>query len=216
MDLASFTYAVDDGVARVRLAQGERGNPFDLRFCTELSRIATECDEDDAVRCVLIEADGRFFSVGGDLQSLGADRPGLQRFIKDGTAGLHAAVSRFARMDAPVVVSVHAMCAGGGVSLAAGADFCLASASARFYCAYLGIGLAIDGGGSHYPAAAGRRAARDILLYLRNETWSAAQALEYGFDQRGRGGRALWRAVAGSGARARRRPDAEASARSRT
>jgi 2-(1,2-epoxy-1,2-dihydrophenyl)acetyl-CoA isomerase len=175
----SFTFTIDEGVARVRLAQGDRGNPFDMRFCTELSRIATACSRDPTVRCVLIDADGRFFSVGGDLRTLGADRETLRTFIDDATVGLHSAVARLARMNAPVVVAVHATAAGGAVSLAAAADFCLAARSARFYAAYQGIGLAIDGGGSHFlpRRVASRRA---TSFYLRNETWTAEQALTYG------------------------------------
>lgn len=175
----AITMDVEDGVARIRLAQPDRGNPFDKAFTDTLSDLANRCAIDPAVRAVLIEADGRFFSVGGDLQTLSATREGLRTFIYEGTNGLHAAVARFARGDAPVVVAVHAMCAGGGVSLAAAADFCLAGASAKFYAAYAGVGLAIDGGGSHFlPRRVGSR--RAASFYLRNEMWSAAQALEYG------------------------------------
>jgi 2-(1,2-epoxy-1,2-dihydrophenyl)acetyl-CoA isomerase len=175
----SFSLTIDGGVARVRLAQPERGNPFDARFCAELTRIATVCDTEPDVRCVLIEADGRFFSVGGDLKTLGKDHATLRAFIRDGTVGLHSAVARFARMDAPVIVAVHAMAAGGAVSLAAAADFCLAARSARFYCAYQGVGLAIDGGGSYFlPRRVGTR--RATAFYLRNETWTAEDAANYG------------------------------------
>jgi 2-(1,2-epoxy-1,2-dihydrophenyl)acetyl-CoA isomerase len=179
MSYESFTLTIDQGVARVRLAQPERGNPFDMGFCVELSRIATMCSRDPNVRCVLIHADGRFFSVGGDLRTLGRDRETLRTFIDDATVGLHSAVARFTRMDAPLVVAVHAMAAGGAVSLAAAADFCLAGQSARFYAAYQGIGLAIDGGGSYFlPRRVGLR--RAASFYMRNETWSAEQALTYG------------------------------------
>jgi 2-(1,2-epoxy-1,2-dihydrophenyl)acetyl-CoA isomerase len=179
MSYESFTLTIDGGIARVRLAQPDRGNPFDLRFCLELSRIATVCDEHPDVRCVLIDADGRFFSVGGDLKTLGKDQGTLRAFIKDASVGLHSAVARFARMDAPVIVAVHATAAGGAVSLAAAADFCLAARSARFYAAYQGIGLAIDGGGSHFlPRRVGSR--RATAFYLRNQTWIAEEAADYG------------------------------------
>ncbi|WP_354700573.1 Trans-2-decenoyl-[acyl-carrier-protein] isomerase [Paraconexibacter sp. AEG42_29] len=169
----------DDGVARVRLTQDARGNPFDQVFCDELSAIMNACDEDPAVRAVLITASGRFFSVGGDLQSLGRDQAALARFIKTGTTTLHAGVSRMARMDAPVIVAVHALAAGGGVSLSAAADFCIAARSAKFYAAYQGVGLAIDGGGSHsVPRRVGVRRATEF--YLRNQTWSAELAAERG------------------------------------
>lgn len=175
----AFTLEVEDGIARVRLAQPERGNPFDAAFCAELREIICSCDEDPEVRCVLIEGSGRFFSVGGDLVSLAASERELRRFIKSATIDLHAAVARMARMDAPVIVAVHALAAGGSVSLAAAADFCLAARSARFYAAYQGIGLAIDGGGSHsVPRRVGGR--RATAFYLRNQTWTAEEAERYG------------------------------------
>jgi 2-(1,2-epoxy-1,2-dihydrophenyl)acetyl-CoA isomerase len=179
MQYESFTLDVDAGVARVRFTQVDRGNPFDASFCSELVEVITACDVDPGVRCVLIEGAGRFFSVGGDLASLGRDRDELPGFIKGATIGLHAAVSRMARMDAPVIVAVHALAAGGAVSLAAAADFCLAARSARFYAAYQGIGLAIDGGGSHFlPRRVGSR--RATAFYLRNQMWDAEEARRHG------------------------------------
>ncbi|MCW3039264.1 MAG: Enoyl-CoA hydratase/isomerase [Solirubrobacterales bacterium] len=176
---AAFTLEVADGVAHVRLAQEDRGNPFDGVFCRELSEVVTACDADPAVRALLITGTGRFFCVGGDLQSLGRDRESLRAFVKSATIGLHSAISRMARMDAPVVLAVHALAAGGAVSLAAAADFCLAGRSAKFYAAYQGIGLAIDGGGSHHvPRRVGSRRATEF--YLRNQTWDAETAARLG------------------------------------
>ncbi|MEA2168545.1 MAG: 2-(1,2-epoxy,2-dihydrophenyl)acetyl-CoA isomerase [Solirubrobacteraceae bacterium] len=177
--MEAFALDIADGVARVRFTQGARGNPFDATSCAELSLVATECDAGPAVRSVLITAEGRFFSVGGDLASLGESREGLGRFIKNATVGFHSGVSRFARMDAPTVVAVHALAAGGGVSLVAACDFAIAARSATFYAAYPAIGLTVDGGGSYYlPRRVGTR--RATAFYLRNETWTAEQALEYG------------------------------------
>lgn len=175
----SLKVSIDDGVAAIALTQPERGNPFDLRLCTELGRVASELDEDPRVRAVLITAEGRFFSVGGDLASLGRDRDELAPFIKQAAVGFHSATSRFARMDAPVVSAVHGVAAGGGVSFAAAADFCIAGRSAAFVAAYQGIGMAIDGGGSYnVPRRVGQQRAR--AFYLRQQTWPAEQALEYG------------------------------------
>lgn len=179
MTFKAFELDITDGVARVTLNQPERGNPFDLDFCTELSLVATECDENPAVRAVLIDARGRFFSVGADLHTMGADRAGLSIFIKNATTGLHSAISRFTRMDAPVIVAVHAMAVGGSVALSAAADFCLAARSASFYAAYCGIGLVPDAGGSTFlPRRVGGRRATEF--FLRNQRWTAEQAYEYG------------------------------------
>lgn len=61
-----FTLEIAEGIAHVRLNQPDRGNPMDLTFNTELSLIATQCDENQSVRCVLIDAAGKYFGVGAD------------------------------------------------------------------------------------------------------------------------------------------------------
>jgi 2-(1,2-epoxy-1,2-dihydrophenyl)acetyl-CoA isomerase len=175
MGYNSFKFEIAEGIAHITFNQPERGNPMDLTFNTELSRIATECDETPGVRCVLIDAAGKYFGVGADLKTMNRDQLELQIFIKNATVGLHSALSRFARMDAPVIASVHALTVGGFVSLCAAADFCLAAKSARFYSAYTGIGLLCDGGGSTFlPRRVGTRKATEF--YLRNQTWSADEA----------------------------------------
>jgi 2-(1,2-epoxy-1,2-dihydrophenyl)acetyl-CoA isomerase len=175
----AMTLEIRDGIGHVTLSQPDRGNPLDLEFCLQLSRIATECDENAQVRAVLIDAAGPYFSVGADLKTLMRDRDELPSFIKNATVGLHSAISRFARMDAPVITAVHALAVGGGVALAAAADFCLAGRSARFYAAYTGIGLLCDGGGSTFlPRRIGVRRTAEFLM--RNQTWTAAEALEHG------------------------------------
>ena len=179
LDTESFSVEIVDGIGHVTLDQPDRGNPFDTRFNAEISRVATEMDENPDVRCVLIDAKGRYFSVGADLKTMNRGREELPRFIKNATTGLHSALSRFSRMSAPLVVSVHALAVGGSVALCAAADFCVAARSARFYAAYTGIGLVPDGGGTTFiPQRVGSRRATEFLL--RNETWSAERAKENG------------------------------------
>lgn len=179
----AVTLEVIGGVAQVTLTQPERGNPFDQRFCSELCEVAIECDENPAVRAILIRAQGKYFSVGADLKWLGADRDALPRRLKAATAALHMAVSRFARADAPVVIAVHALATGGSVSLTAMADFALAGRSARFYAAFNAIGFVSDSGGTYYfPRRVGSRKAADFVLL--NEQWSAEQAQQYGLISR--------------------------------
>jgi enoyl-CoA hydratase/carnithine racemase len=86
-----MTLEIRDGIGHVTLSQPDRGNPFDLEFCLQLSRIATECDENAQVRAVLIDAAGACFSVGADLKTLTRDRDELPSFIKNATVGLHSA-----------------------------------------------------------------------------------------------------------------------------
>jgi len=183
MKLTAFEFAIKDGVARITLNQADRGNPFDRAFAEELNQLATECSVNPDVRSVLIDANGRFFSVGGDLNSLARDRRDLAYFVSAATADLHMAIARFARMNAPVVVAVHALAAGGAVALIAGADFALAAPTAKFYAAFAGIGIVSDSGGSYYlPRRMGARRAAQFLML--NETLTAEEAAAAGLINR--------------------------------
>jgi 2-(1,2-epoxy-1,2-dihydrophenyl)acetyl-CoA isomerase len=172
-------FEIRDNVAHVTLNQPARGNPFDPRMCADMAAVANRCSADPAVRAVLIQARGRFFSVGVDVKELVRDREAMPYFVQDATAAINAALARFARMDAPVIVAAQRMVVGGGVALTAAADFAIAGESVKFYAAYCGAGLSSDVGGTAYlPRRVGLRRATEFLM--RNQTWSAAQALEYG------------------------------------
>src|SRR6202050_5488663 len=179
MELTAFAFEIKDGVAHITMSQSERGNPFDQSFADEFDWLATECTIRPEVRAVLIDAKGRFFSVGGDLNALSKSRENLARFVSVATSDLHMGISRFARMNAPVVMAVHGLAAGGAVALAAGADFVLAAPEAKFYAAFAGIGIVSDSGGSYFlPRRMGSRRATQFLML--NETLSAEEAARTG------------------------------------
>jgi 2-(1,2-epoxy-1,2-dihydrophenyl)acetyl-CoA isomerase len=175
MELTAFAFEVKDHVAHITMNQPERGNPFDQRFAEEFDWLATECTVRPEVRAVLIDAKGRFFSVGGDLNALSGSREELARFVSAATSDLHMGISRFARMNAPMIAAVHGLAAGGAVALIAGADFALAAPEAKFYAAFAGIGIVSDSGGSYFlPRRMGSR--RAAQFYMLNETLSAEDA----------------------------------------
>lgn len=181
--LESLRFTLADGIAHLRLAQPDRGNPIDLRLATELSHLANRFSNASEVRCVLIDAEGPYFGVGADLKTMVAERAALPAFVRDATTAMHSALSRLARLDAPVITAVHGLAVGGLVSLCAASDFCLAAESARFYAAYAGVGLACDAGGSTFlPRRVGSRRAAEFLLL--NQTWAAAEAAEHGLVSR--------------------------------
>lgn len=183
MNERAIQFELRDAVAHVTLVQPQRGNPFDQRFCAELCEVAIECDENPAVRAVLIRAQGKYFSVGADLKWLGSDRELLARRLKAATADLHMAIARFARCDPPIVLAAHGLVTGGAVALTALVDFALATHGAKFYAAYHGIGFVSDGGGSYFlPRRVGTRRATEFLML--NQTWSAEEAADYGLVSR--------------------------------
>lgn len=183
MQFETLLYEMRDGVAHVTLNRPEAANAINLQLAKDLAYAAMRCDEDPAVRAVLIAAKGKMFCAGGDIRSFvqsGGDMPAL---IKEITTYLHAAISRFARMRAPVVTAIHGAAAGAGFSLACAGDLAIASESARFTMAYTAIGLSPDGSASYYlPRLVGTR--RALELMLTNRSLGAVEALEWGIVNR--------------------------------
>lgn len=179
MEFTKLRIAVDGGLARLTFCDPVRGNPMDAVLCAELAEAAAILSEDRTVRCVLLDAEGKAFSYGGDIASFVGDLDALPLNIKRWTTTLHSAVARLQRMDAPVVAAVHGVCAGGMSAFVAGADMVVASDDARFVSAYAGIGYSNDAGSSiMYARRMGIARARRFLLM--NETLDAEQALAVG------------------------------------
>jgi len=123
------------------------------------------------------------FSGGGDLKSFAAQGDALPGHLKEVALYLHAAISRFVRMDAPVIAAVNGAAGGAGMSLCLFADLVLAAESAKFTLAYTRAGLNPDGGSTYFlPRIIGVR--RALELALTNRVLSAREALEWGIVTR--------------------------------
>jgi 2-(1,2-epoxy-1,2-dihydrophenyl)acetyl-CoA isomerase len=182
-EYATLEFDIRDGVAHVTLNRPEAANAIDLELAQELLRAVLRCDEDPDVRAVLISGAGDMFCVGGDLKSFTEQGAQLPHHLKELTTYLHAAVSRMARMDPPVVAAVHGVAAGAGMSLACACDLVVAAESARFTMAYSNAGLTPDGSSTYYlPRLVGFK--RAMELALTNRQLSAQEAEEWGIASR--------------------------------
>ena len=183
MDLAapttSFECTIAEGLAHIVLTQPSRGNPIDGVFCREFNLAMAELSEREDVRAVLISAQGRLFSVGGDLVALADSGEALPRTVKHWTADLHAAIVRMVRMRSPVVVAVQGNVAGGSVSLMAAGDIVVIGKSARIAAAFARIGFTPDSG-STTTVMRRMGPARSRRFFLMSETLDADAALAAG------------------------------------
>jgi len=179
MAFATLSVEEKDGVAVITLNRPDAQNAINLAMTKDLMQAAIACDEDAAVRAVLFTGAGKIFSVGGDIREFTTAGDELPALAKEMTTYLHSAVSRFQRMDAPVVSAVNGIAAGGGFSLACGADIVFAAESARFNPAFTRSGLSPDTATTYFlPRLVGWRRARELLL--RNPMLDAKAALEWG------------------------------------
>ena len=169
----------DGGIAKLTLARPEAANALNLQMAQELMRAAIELDEDESVRAVLLTAEGKMFCAGGDLGAMNEAGEGTSAYLKELTTYLHAAISRFARMRAPIVTAVNGTAAGAGFSMVCATELAIASESAKFTMAYTGAGLSPDGSSTYFlPRIIGQR--RTYELMLTNRVLNSAEALEWG------------------------------------
>ncbi len=168
-----------DGVAVLTLNRPDAANTINDVLAREFMMAATECDDDASIRAVVITGAGTMFCLGGDLKSFATAGDDLKSALKEITTYLHAGISRLTRMDAPVIAAVNGIAAGAGFSLAAAADYVVASDKASFVMAYTNAGLAPDGSSTYFlPRRIGDRRARELML--TNRMLSASEALDWG------------------------------------
>jgi 2-(1,2-epoxy-1,2-dihydrophenyl)acetyl-CoA isomerase len=165
-------------VAIVTLNRPENANSLDLAMAKDFCAVAGACG-DPGVRAVMLTGAGRNFCFGGDLRAMAVNGSVQQEYLRELTQYLHAGISLFVRMSAPVIAAVNGTTAGAGIGLMAMADLAYCGSRSKFKLAYSGVGLTPDAGASFLlPRAIGTR--RTMELLLLNRTFSAEEALTWG------------------------------------
>ena len=179
MSYETLKLDIADNVATITLDRPDAANSINLQMGEELCDVATRCDEDANVRAIVLTGAGKMFCAGGDLASFANTDDEMPLLLKRLVTALHAAISRFARGDAPVICAVNGTAAGAGFSMAMATDLAIASSEAKFTMAYTAAGLSPDGSSSFYlPRLVGTR--RTAELMLTNRRLSAEEALQWG------------------------------------
>ncbi|HYB65044.1 MAG TPA: enoyl-CoA hydratase-related protein [Steroidobacteraceae bacterium] len=179
MSAPSVQVETHGAVALVTLNRPEHSNTLNLQMAMDLLAAAMACARNAAVRAVVLTGAGRNFCFGGDLRAMPPRELALEDHIRELTTYLHAAISHFVRMDAPVVAAVNGTAAGAGVGLVAMADLALCAHSSRFNLAYTSVGLTPDAGTTFLlPRTVGAKRAMELLLL--NRALSAEEALSWG------------------------------------
>ena len=179
MQYTTLLFDVKDHVARITMNRPEAANALNAEMGKDLMHAALRCSEDPAIRAVILTGAGRLFSGGGDLKSFAAQGDDMPYHLKEVTTYLHAAISRFTRMDPPVIAAVNGTAGGAGMSLCCFCDLVLAAESAKFTMAYTRVGLTPDGSSTYFlPRIVGLK--RALELTLTNRILTAREAMEWG------------------------------------
>ena len=179
MEFETLLYEVSDGVATITINRPDAANAMDPQMALDLSQVGILCDDDPAVRAVLITGAGRMFCAGGDLGTFAEAGMARKSIIKKMAGDLHMGLSRLARGNAPVIAAVNGTAAGAGMSLVMACDLAVAAESAVFTMAYTRAGLVPDGSSTFFmPRRIGDRRARELML--TNRVLKADEARDWG------------------------------------
>ncbi len=163
--------AIENGVAEVLLAHPPV-NALPSAGWFHLAETLAALGRDDAVRVVLLAAEGRGFCAGVDIKELAADA----RRITQVNRGCYAAFAAVYDCPVPVVAAVHGFVLGGGIGLAGASDLVLASEDASFGLPEIDRGAL--GAATHLMRMFGMQKARRMLY--TGEPIGAAEAYRLG------------------------------------
>ena len=173
--------AIDGGIATITLNRPAAFNSIDLSIAKTLEQLGAAVESSHDIRVLVIEGEGRAFSAGGDLQTIGAaaEADTIAPVVGELLKHYHAFIETVRRMPKIVLSSVHGSAAGAGMGLAFVADLCIAADTARFTPAYAKIGVSPDGGSTvGMVGTVGTR--RSLQIFLAEDSFSAQQAYDWG------------------------------------
>lgn len=132
-------YELRGGCAWLTLDRPERLNALPMALWPLLAERLAEIAAEPRARAVVLHGAGRCFSVGADVEDLGA-APDLgarrQRLL-----GAVRAVRALADLPKPTVAAVHGHCIGGGLELTLACDVVVSDESASFAAPEARVGL---------------------------------------------------------------------------
>lgn len=179
--MEAILYDVADGIATITLNRPDVLNALNGTLAQEIHKAVVQASGDPDVRCVVITGEGRAFSAGADLTEIEpAYRAGEIPPLGDALRQRYnPMVQPIVECTKPVVASVNGVAAGAGASLALACDFRIASDKARFFQAFIVIGLIPDSGANYFlPRLVGL--AKALELAMLGDMIDAQEALRLG------------------------------------
>jgi enoyl-CoA hydratase/carnithine racemase len=177
--------SIDGPVATITLNRPEAFNSVNLAIAQKLEQLGAEVEANDAIKVLVIQGEGRAFSAGGDLQTIGAavEANTIAPVVGELLKHYHAFIETVRRMPKIVISSVHGSAAGAGMGLAFITDLCIAAEDAKFTSAYAKLGVSPDGGSTvGMVGTVGAR--RALQIFLAEDSFTAQQAYDWGLVAR--------------------------------
>lgn len=170
--------ATQAGVATITLNRPEVHNAFNAEVIELLSEIFEDLAGADGVRVVLLDAVGKSFSAGADLNWMKRAGSFTEEENREDARALGEMLRRLNRLPKPTVALVQGSAFGGGVGLMAACDMVVAVREAAFSLSEVKLGLIPATIAPYVVAAIGERQAR--RYFLTGERFDAEAARRIG------------------------------------
>ncbi|MEG8221834.1 enoyl-CoA hydratase-related protein [Sphingomonas sp. HH69] len=179
MTFKHIHFGIADGVARLTLATPEKRNVLSRALLAEIVGALDKVEERGA-RLLILQAEGKVFSSGGDLADPMTHAGELGALLED---HYHPVLARLAGLPCPVLCAVDGLVVGGACGLVLACDMVVATERARFSFPFTRIGLIPDCGLNWLlPRTVGRIHANRLLLF--GETIDGDEAFRIGMVSR--------------------------------
>ncbi|MCC5857696.1 MAG: enoyl-CoA hydratase [Ectothiorhodospiraceae bacterium] len=129
----------EGGIARVTLPGADRYNPLTGAVIDSLHALLDGLAEDNTVRVVIIDAEGKAFCAGHDLKEIRASED--PDYHRDLFSRCSALMQRIVTLPQPVIAQVQGIATAAGCQLVATCDLAVAGESARFATSGINLGL---------------------------------------------------------------------------
>ncbi len=168
-----------EGITHVTLNRPEVRNAFNAGLISELLEIFTKLGSDDRCRVIVLQANGKTFCAGADLNWM----KNMASFTKEENLAdsrkMALMLNTIYTCPKPVIAKVQGDAYAGGVGLASVCDILVASTQVRFCISEAKLGLLPGTIAPYVIRALGEQASR--RYFLTAEVFTAAHAKELGF-----------------------------------
>lgn len=168
---------LEGAVALITLDRPAKRNALDRAMVEGLAKACRDVEHSAARVAILTGAGDKSFSAGGDIAAWSADTPEeFGRFwVREG----HLVFDALARLRQPLIAVLNGDCLGGGLELAACADYRIAERHARFGQPETGLGVIPGWSGTQRAVRRfGSQVVRRMALF--GEVFDAEAALRLG------------------------------------
>ncbi|MDO5643028.1 MAG: crotonase/enoyl-CoA hydratase family protein, partial [Paracoccus sp. (in: a-proteobacteria)] len=152
------------GVAHLWLSRAARHNALSARMLEELTEAAGLLGHDDAVRVVVLAAEGPTFCAGGDLGWMRAQIDADAATRRRGARQLADMLMAMNTLPRPVIGRVQGNAFGGGVGMMAVCDMVISARMAKFGLTETRLGLIPATIGPYVLARMGEGKARRVFM----------------------------------------------------